>query len=161
MILKNSGFPVALNGFFMGLTFLLSSFIMKKLSHKQKWLNNTAKSTIYINLLISIILLTIVLMSQNYFVALFLMLLLLTNHLRVLFSNKMLNESISNDNRATTLSYVSLIQSLAAMTLAPIYGKLYDMNGGLYYIIGIILLTLLLNIYLITTVSADLANLDK
>ncbi len=153
LILKDSGFPVSMNGIFMGIVFLLSSFVMKKISEQLKLLDNTVKSLIGINILMLAVLVIIQFTAKSIVVSVFLMLLLLGNHIRVMFSNKMLNESISNDNRATTLSYVSLLQSLGAMLLAPIYGKLYDIKGGLVYIVIIIVFIVTINVFMVNTVS--------
>ncbi len=153
LILKDSGFPVSLNGIFMGTVFLLSSFVMKKISEQLKLLNNTVKSLVGINILMLVVLVIIQLTAKSIVVSVFLMLLLLGNHIRIMFSNKMLNESISNDNRATTLSYVSLLQSLGAMLLAPIYGKLYDINGGLVYIVITIFSIVTINVFMVNTLT--------
>ncbi len=153
LILKDSGFPVSMNGVFMGVVFLISSFVMKKISGKPKILDNTVKSLVNINILILVVFSIILFTAKYVFVAIFLVMLFLVNHVRVMFSNKMLNECISNDNRATTLSYVSLLQSLGAMILAPVYGKIYDTTGGPNYIIMIILFIAGANIYLVRTIS--------
>ncbi len=161
LILKHSGFPVSLNGLFMGTVFLTSSFVMKRISGRRKWLDDTKKSLIAINLAMALIIVAILLLSKHLSVAPFLLIFLLSYHVRTMFSNKMLNESISDGSRATTLSYVSFVQSLGAMLLAPIYGKLYDGAGGLLYIVIIVVSMVAVNLFLLNQLSDRQSSTDQ
>lgn len=159
LILKKSGVPVSLNGIFMGCVFLLSTLVMKKLSFKLKRRSDTNKLLLRTNIAISLTFLSLSILEKSYFAAFLLILLLMSNHIRVLFTNKLLNEAICGDNRATTLSYVSLVQSFGGMIIAPIYGKIYALDSGLLIIVSMIVIAIVIcNIAISSVKDSNIKN---
>lgn len=146
IMLKENGFPVQFNGYYLALMFFLSAFVLKRLSNILIKEVKDYRGITWISVLISVFVLFVCYVKDAYLTAVLWLLIAILNHLRTPFAESILNNQLENQYRATVLSCVSLGRSLLGMLLAPIFGFIYDSYNGKLIIATVIILVLTVNV---------------
>ncbi len=141
VVLKNLNFPLEYYGFVHGAIVIAEIIILNSVIKIETALNSKKKYILFSSLLVGICYI-ILAFSFNIYVAIACMLLIggFGMTMKPLFYSYM-NKYIDSDNRATVLSAVSTVKSIAAAITNVIFGYLVDWNVK-YTLFGIGLITI-------------------